>query len=311
MIKAAIDIGSNTCLLLVAELDHSNRIKKVLREEQRIPRLGRGVDAHGRLNQESISKLFQALTEYATIISSFGDKLQVLVTATSAVRDASNGKELVSEIHQRFGWKLNILPGWLEAEITFTGALSRLNSIPNDENVFVIDIGGGSTEVILGSKKSGIVKKISLNAGCVRYTERFGGRDIKEQKEQIFSELKSLLPSDFLNTGVQTMVGVAGTLTSLAAMEIDLTAWDAEKVNGMTFEIDQLNERVNRYLNLTPERLLETFPSVMNGRSDIFHAGLHIISGLFQILSMQNLVISVGGMREGTLLKEELLKNIG
>lgn len=311
MINAAIDIGSNTCLLLVAETNENNAIEKVLREEQRIPRLGKGVDSQGKLQAESVSNLFHALSEYSEIIASFGRGIPVFVTATSAVRDASNGSELISEIYNQFGWKLHILPGWLEAEITFSGALSRLEHVDEDEEVVVIDIGGGSTEVILGSKNNGIQKRISLNAGCVRYTERFGDDSPEEQRNQILKEISKLLPDEFLKARPKTMVGVAGTLTSIAAMEINLQTWDAQKVNGMAFSKDRLNASINAYLKMPSSELLERFPSIMRGRSDIFHAGLHILSSLFTLLKTENLVISVGGMREGTLQNVELLKKHG
>lgn len=310
MIKSAVDIGSNTCLLLVAETNQNNDIVKVLREEQRIPRLGKGVDSQGKLHADSLSNLYNALSEYSEIIASFGRGIPVYVTATSAVRDASNGRELIAEIYNQFGWKLHILPGWLEAEITFSGALSRLEKIDDSEEVVVIDIGGGSTEVIIGTKGQGIKNRVSLNAGCVRYTERFSSVSKEEQVIHIRKEISNLLPDEFLNSKAKTMVGVAGTLTSLAAMEINLQTWDAQKVNGITFNDSQLDKCIKSYLKMSSADLLNAFPAIMRGRSDIFHAGLHILSTLFKLLESTKLVISVGGMREGTLRNVDLLKKI-
>lgn len=173
MIRASIDIGTNTVLLLV--VDVNNGIKKIILEEQRIPRLGKNVDTNKNLDDESIDRVLQALKEYKFLLEDrFAEyNLEPIVTATSAVRDASNRQNFMDRVFTETGWIVHLLSGDKEAQTTFNGALSVLDELEiENKETLVIDIGGGSTEFALGNV--GVLENAqSLNMGSVRFTERF------------------------------------------------------------------------------------------------------------------------------------------
>ena len=168
--KAAIDIGTNTVLLLVGEI--SGGKLHVIHEEERAPRLGRNVDANKTLHEDSMLRVIAALKEYQEILSSrYPDVKEIIVTATSAVRDAANKQTFMDLVLKETGLRVRLLSGQEEAVWTYKGALSVLEGLDKHET-FVLDIGGGSTEIALG--KYGILNQShSYDMGCVRFTERY------------------------------------------------------------------------------------------------------------------------------------------
>lgn len=322
MLRSAIDIGTNTVLLLIARITDEGRLQ-VLREEQRIPRLGRKVDAAKRLHPESIGRVLEALEEYQAIIeASQTEKESVaapVVTATSAVRDAGNRAGFLDVVKQRTGWEIRLLSGDEEARFTYRGALSVLSST-KDKPVMVLDIGGGSTETAFGEAHHTEPTQVrSVDAGCVRFSERYlSGPEFEaapeaqiaacfEAARNAFAELHHIRKAVRSAGQTPQLVGVAGTLTSLAVMHHyddfkDTQAYDAERINGLVLSQQVVRQWRRRVFEAGPERLIRDFPLVMQGRADIYLAGLIILEAFMEYFRLPEVVVSTGGIRHGALL---------
>ncbi len=300
--KAAIDIGTNTVLLLIA--DHQGNHINVIHEEQRIPRLGKGVDESKLLHQDSISRVFSALEEYKEIISSqYPEVDEVLITATSAVRDAKNREEFLSLVNNELGFDVNLLSGDAEAQCTFLGSLSVIE-LSDHTPAFVLDIGGGSTEIALGTKQ-GIEEYHSFDMGSVRFKERFlvddpptsdSIKQCRKEIRQLYSSLAFHIPSNV------TAVAVAGTATTLAAINEGMEEYEASTLNGYIIDRNILSKHIATFSSETYEELLEQNPVFLKGRTDIFLAGLLILEGFMSFYEINQIQVSTGGIRHGVVL---------
>lgn len=303
--KAAIDIGTNTVLLLVGEADGNS--VNVIREEQRIPRLGKGVDHSGKLHVDSVNRVLEALKEYKKILENeYPDVSEIIVTATSAVRDASNRSDLMDLVKEITGFNIRLLSGDEEAQWTFAGATAMID-LDEEDTVFVLDIGGGSTELALGI--GGKVEQYrSYDMGCVRFKERFLYHDPPYQ-EEIFEckeEIRNLLGKKKIKTPKKLKaIGVAGTATSLAAIDKQVGEFDAELINGHIINRTKLTRSLDIFRHHTYEQLLELSPNVLKGREDIFLTGLLILEGFLSFYQIDEIHVSTGGIRHGALLLSE------
>ncbi|HBQ58116.1 MAG TPA: Ppx/GppA family phosphatase [Balneolaceae bacterium] len=301
--KAAIDIGTNTVLLLVADVI-SGQLKPV-HEEQRIPRLGRGVDADRIINEEATRRVSEALREYKVILENdFSDVEDVIVTATSAVRDARNREEFMASIKEETGFEIRLLSGREEAEWTAAGALSVLD-IPSDSETLILDIGGGSTEIAYLNNGE-VVDGHSYDMGSVRFTERFLKSDppSKVEIERCREEIQRFYGDrlfDIVNDPVA--VGVAGTVTTLAAITQDLRSYQPEKLAGFTLKRSHIEEVIHEFATRGSQEMLERYPVYLRGRADIFMAGMLILEGFLDQFELNSLTVSTGGIRHGALLK--------
>ncbi len=227
---AAIDLGTNTTRLLVADVDdlvvnhHEARLTEIARRVA-ITRLGEGVDAHGELQAEPVARVLRVLDGYDAEARALGAEC-VLAVATSAVRDAGNGAELLAEIEQRYRFTTRLLDGRDEAETTFDGVTSDRTL---ERGTLVVDIGGGSTELIVGGP-DGISFATSLQAGGVRLTERFlpGDPPVPAELAEAAAYTRALLPS----LDVSAAIGVAGTVITVAAIDLGLDEHDIERTHG-------------------------------------------------------------------------------
>ncbi|HCI72750.1 MAG TPA: Ppx/GppA family phosphatase [Balneola sp.] len=300
--KAAIDIGTNTVLLLVAEITKTGL--KVVHEEQRMPRLGKGVDLNKTLSINSIHRVVSSLKEYKNILETqFNGVSEIVVTATSAVRDASNKNEFISTIKKETGFDVQLLSGAEEAQCTFEGAMSVLGN-QSEGDVFVLDIGGGSTEIALG-RNGELIDSYSFDMGCVRFTERFLVEDppYQEQIRECRDAVESMLGSKkFKFKKNVKAIGVAGTLTSLAAIDLQIDEYDPEHMNGHLIVSEKLRKGIEIFSLHTHEQLLELSPKVLKGREDIFLAGLLILEGFLNYFDLKEIIVSTGGIRHGALL---------
>lgn len=299
MTKAAIDLGSNTLLLLIADVTDGQIT--VLREEQRIPRLGKGVDSDGNLAESSMEKALQGFREYRKIIAEYGE-IPVVVTATSASRDAANGKAFITTIKEETGFDVRILTGDEEAEATYKGALSMLDC--DNESCGVVDIGGGSTELAVG-KGLELHTFHSYDVGCVRFTERYlkTHPSTLSQIDICKESVKNTLESHELDfSQIDKLVGVAGTVTSLAYLVLGLKVYQPEKLNGMKLTLDDIIEWQLWLNSFEISELEEQWPVVMKGRADIFMAGLCILEEVVKKSEKDHLIVSTGGLRHGMLL---------
>ncbi len=257
---AVVDIGTNSTRLLIADVA-GGRVTEVERRS-RVTRLGRGVDLSGRLSGEAIEAACEAIGDYVALYEE-ARVAEVVAIATSAVRDAANGDAFVAELRERFALSAKILDGGEEARLTYLGATAER---PPPAPALVIDIGGGSTELIVGTGTE-IGFHVSLQAGVVRHTERHISSDppTATELEALAGDLRgpieqaaAELPGPKPTTGI----AVAGTPTSLAAIEMELEPYDSERVHGHTLTLTAI------------QRLLSRLASVpLEGRSAI--AGLH------------------------------------
>ena len=304
MIRSSIDIGTNSVLLLVADV--SDNGIDVLYEEQHVPRLGKNVDKDRTLHPNSQKRVISVLKIFQKKLEDdFSDLTeQPIVTATSAVRDASNRDEFLDKVERELGWEIRILSGNEEAETTYAGAVSVLT--PGDiSRPVIIDIGGGSTEFATGAGvqfKSGI----SLNIGSVRFTERYFDSDpplqseIRSARKAIQQELGKL--EKIYRNGV--LVGVAGTVTSIAAIEMGLDDYQSDKLNGYRLQRSTVADFIQEFSESKSEIIERTYPPFLTGRGEVILAGILILDEFLKMTDRDELIISTGGIRHGILLKK-------
>jgi exopolyphosphatase / guanosine-5'-triphosphate,3'-diphosphate pyrophosphatase len=219
----AVDLGTNSTRLLVADVADGTLTEVVRRLA--ITRLGEGVDERGILSPAAVERVHAVLDRYAAEAAELGAE-RVLATATSAVRDAANGAAFLAGLRERYGWATRLLDGREEAETMFRGVTSGRVLAPG---TLLLDIGGGSTELVVGGP-GGVSFATSLQAGCVRLTERFLASDPPSPGElaAAAAHVRSLLPA----LAPAHAVGVAGTVTTVAAIDLDLAAYDPARIHG-------------------------------------------------------------------------------
>jgi exopolyphosphatase/guanosine-5'-triphosphate,3'-diphosphate pyrophosphatase len=306
MIRASIDIGTNSVLLLVADTTDSGL--NVLHEEQHIPRLGQGVDESGALSDAAQNRVLDVLATYRSYLDRKYSSIvsKTLVTATSAVRDASNRKEFLKNIKEQTGWDVILLSGNEEAQVTYRGALSVIDIEKSGGANVVLDIGGGSTEIAIGSGKT-LSEFVSLNMGSVRFTERFLKNDppLPSEVEDTRHEIVRMLEEGAkVPASSENLIGVAGTLTSMAGLELELDRYDTSKINGHRCSRDFIEGKIEEFQKLTSEEIEQKYPVFLKGRGDVITAGLLILSEFMAWANFDNVVVSTGGIRHGILLEE-------
>jgi exopolyphosphatase/guanosine-5'-triphosphate,3'-diphosphate pyrophosphatase len=220
----AIDLGTNSTRLLVADVDPDGRLVEIDRRLT-ITGLGRGVDGRGALADDAIGRVRACLDGYRAALDEHGVP-HTLAVATSAVRDATNGRAFLDQLGRDYGLETRLLDGRQEAELTFRGITSDRVL---DAETLVVDIGGGSTELLLGGPE-GVSFSTSLQLGCVRMTERFLAADppAVDDVERCAAAVRSLLPP----LEADRAIGVAGTVTTAAALDLGLPSYDAEQIHG-------------------------------------------------------------------------------
>jgi exopolyphosphatase/guanosine-5'-triphosphate,3'-diphosphate pyrophosphatase len=301
---ATIDIGTNTVLLLVAERGPDGVVRALL-ERATITRLGEGVDRTRRLAPDAIARTCSCLSDYVRLVRAAGAQ-RIAVVGTSAMRDAGGGEEVRSFVRTAFGVDARVVSGDEEARLTFRGALSGL-ALEGERHAAVFDIGGGSTEVVLGDLADGprIAFSQSFDVGSVRLTERFVAHDPPSLEEraaiaQAVSDAFADVPP-LPEAGVP--VGVAGTMTTLAAVSLSLTPYDGARVHGHVMMRDELVRVVERLasLDLAARRAVS---GIEPKRADVIVAGGLIALALLDRWNAQSVRISDRGVRWG--LAEEV-----
>jgi exopolyphosphatase/guanosine-5'-triphosphate,3'-diphosphate pyrophosphatase len=235
---AVVDLGTNTTRLLVAEVEDGH-VEELARRTT-VTRLGQEVDANGRLADEAIERVTGVLEDYRRTIEDLEPE-RVVGLATSAVRDAENGGEFRQMLHDRFGIDVQIIPGEEEARLTFLGATAARE--PGEGPLMVIDIGGGSTEFVVGRAGAAPEFSVSTQAGSVRQTERHLRDDppSPEQLAELESDVRSIIDAavpDDVRRQVAAGIAVAGTATSLAAIDQGLRRYDAKRVHGYKLTLE-------------------------------------------------------------------------
>ncbi|MCZ6775606.1 MAG: Ppx/GppA phosphatase family protein, partial [Ignavibacteria bacterium] len=292
---AVIDIGTNTVLLLIAQFDANGHITPLV-YEQRVPRLGKAVDAQKNLQVDSMARVVEVLEEYKKIMSQF-ELVNTIVCATSAVRDAQNKEQFAELIQQRVGLDLEILDGEEEALWTYRGAISGL---PGISKATVIDIGGGSTEITTGDQHN-VTNSISLDIGSVRMTERWFEHDpplpveLDTAAEKIKTELANIKN---LRQPGSTLVGVAGTATSLAILDQGHHEFSIGAVTQYQLTRDSVHSLLTKLKGMRAAEIRK-LSAVMEGRADIIIAGALILSQVMTHYKFDEMVVSERGVRYG------------
>jgi exopolyphosphatase/guanosine-5'-triphosphate,3'-diphosphate pyrophosphatase len=269
---AIIDVGSNSTRLLVADVDGG---VEVLERQSRVTRLGRGVDLSGQLSDEAIEAACEAIVDYVRICRELGAERTAAI-ATSAVRDASNGDAFVAELRERFALSARVLDGEEEARLTYRGATAeRPPAVPT----LVIDIGGGSTEMIVGSGAE-IAFHASLQAGVVRHTERHiaGDPPTAVELEALAGDVRALIKEalDRPEARASAGIAVAGTPTSLSAVELGLEPYDPSRVHGHVLSLKTIQHLLSRFAS-APVAERAAIPGLHPDRAPTIIAGCVIL----------------------------------
>jgi exopolyphosphatase/guanosine-5'-triphosphate,3'-diphosphate pyrophosphatase len=300
-VKASIDIGSNTVLLLVGKVQKGRVIP--LNEQQAAPRLGKGVDAEKSLDPDAVQRVIEAILEFKSFLSCHYPEIEdAKVMATSAVRDAENKEAFVERIEKETGYKTRILSGNEEAKLMFQGAKSVLPGIR--QSATVIDIGGGSTEFATGTGEM-LKDYVSLNMGSVRFTERYlsGNPPSQEEIGDSRQAVKQMLRDHSFHVEPETtLIGIAGTVTSLASIDAGLETYQPEKLNGYQLELAVISRYIIDFANQTKEQLLARYPHILKGRAGVILCGLIILETWMKYYDVHTLATSTGGIRHGALI---------
>lgn len=300
MIIASIDIGSNTVLLLIAEVNEIDYTIKPLLNEYRMPRLSKGLSPGDNISNEKTELLLEILSEYKKIIDSHKAE-KVILTATNAFRIAANAKEIVELVKLKFGYGIEVIPGSQEAEYAFLGALSAFeNSV--DKNL-VIDIGGGSTELILGDENNIEFRK-SFQTGSVSATEKFIKHYpvLTDEITKLSRFLDSLFEEIKGNLFPQRSIAIAGTPTTISCMIQNLPQYNETLVEGSIIHKTRLIALIDKLKTLTPSEVKINFGEVMRGREDIILAGAVILLKIMELLNLSEVLVSSRGIRYGAIV---------
>ena len=302
MIRASIDLGTNTCLLLVAECDEKGQVTRIVSDNSTIVRLGEGVDKTRELQPQAIARTLTCLKNYAKICRDHGvEPVSATCVGTSSSRDATNGKIFYAEVERETGFRFQVLSGDDEAKYTFLGGLH-----PGMEpsRSAVIDIGGGSTEIITqqGSRTVGM----SLDIGSVRFTERFlksnpvTDNEFWACQEAIDRALEPAVLWREKNPSIENFVAVAGTATTLAAWHLELRQFDARKLDACVLTRGDVHRMVEE-LKWRTNAERAALPGIEKGREDVLLAGALILWRSMELLSFPEARISTRGLRFGIL----------
>ncbi|MBI2524800.1 MAG: Ppx/GppA family phosphatase [Candidatus Rokubacteria bacterium] len=297
---ATIDLGTNTVRLLVAEAQGQQW--RWLLERQRVTRLGQGQAAAGRLCEVPMARTLEVMAEFVAAAEGLG-AAPIRIVATSAVRDAPNGGDFAERVRAVTRHAVEILSGEQEARLTLLAVRRSLPWIP--EPFVLVDIGGGSTELVL-CREGGAAAAVSLSLGVVPLTEEFmdagavDGRRLGQMRRAIVDRLAHEVPAAIAAAGALALVGTAGTVTALAALDLGLPAYDADRVHGHRLTRPAVERLLARLGGLTLEER-SRLPCLEPGRADVLIAGIAICLAAMDRLGSDSLVVSDRGLREGIL----------
>ncbi|MEE9161404.1 MAG: Ppx/GppA phosphatase family protein [Candidatus Neomarinimicrobiota bacterium] len=298
---AAIDLGTNTCLLLIADWD-GKRLAP-LAQEMRVVRLGAGVGRTGLLSEEAMARAETAFREYREIIDAHHCR-QVSCVSTSAFREATNAESLRARIEAATGYELTAITGAEEAALVLL-AVQHAFTAPSGNRV-IVDVGGGSTELILehSGEPTGME---SLPLGSVRLTERWfrGDPPAQEELAAASGQIEAVLAASKLETRVDTLVAVGGTATTFVAMDQQLDAYDHASVHGASLPSGTVRQILDRCLALPTRRRTE-LPGLHPGRAEVIIAGGMILNAVMERFGQAEALVSDQGLRWGALLEMAL-----
>ena len=300
---AAVDCGTNSIRLLIADVSRDELID--VHRELRIVRLGQGVDGSGRLAPEAIARTGSALQDYADLVRHHGADA-VRMVATSATRDAANRDEFVAMVMNVLGVPPEVITGEDEAALSFMGAVHSLPDVSG--RVVVADIGGGSTELIAGpADGSAPLQAHSMDVGCVRMTERHLRADppSAEQIASTVSDIRVALDRAARDVSLHepaALIGVAGTVTTVAALAMGLDRYDPGRIHGATVEAAAVDAITTMLLAMTHDERA-VLPVMHTGRIDVIAGGALILRTLMETMGASEVVASEHDILDGLALR--------
>jgi len=300
---AAIDCGTNSIRLLVADADADGRLVDVVRE-MRIVRLGQGVDRTGRFGDDALARTFTALDDYAATIRDTGAE-RVRMVATSATRDAANRDVFIDGVRGRLGVTPDVVTGDEEAQLSFAGATADLRGNTWPAPYLVCDIGGGSTEFVVGDA-DGVSAAISVDIGCVRMTERHLHDDppTRAQVATATGDVDEAVRRAVESVGgarAHTLVGLAGSVTTVVAIALGLETYDAERIHHARISAEAVHDVTSRLLAMSrAERA--ALPVMHPGRVDVIGAGALVLDRVLTVTGFDSVVASEHDILDGIAL---------
>ena len=303
---ATIDLGTNTVRLLIADITRGGGGWQVVHADQRVTRLGEGLARTGRLAEAAASRTAAAVTAYVTRAREAGAE-RIAIVATSAVRQAANGREFAARLEEATGHIVSVITGDEEAALTLSGVLAGLGSLDRAAPAIVFDIGGGSTEYIL-ARDGAAIMATSLRLGVVDLTERYpftGPVDwprFAALQAEIAQRLIVELPAGIRSAATTSLIGTAGTATTLAALDLGLATYQPDRVQGHAVTRAGVEGQLARLGALTVEQRA-ALPCLEPGRADLIVVGIAIVLATMDLLSAPRMIVSDWGLREGLLVK--------
>jgi exopolyphosphatase/guanosine-5'-triphosphate,3'-diphosphate pyrophosphatase len=298
---AALDVGTNTVLMLVVECTDKTNPKR-LADFTRITRLGRGVDRTGCLDPESAARTLEAISEFTAQARALGAE-RIITAATSALRDARDGQAFIAQVRAATGVDLDVISGETEAYLSYLASMRGLG-LETSTEFLIVDVGGGSTELIAVHPDRPL-ELVSLEMGSVRLTERVIKHDppLPSENRELERIVEQMLRSLGWHFRPKLVVGIAGTATTLAAIALGLAHYDHEAVHGAQLERRRVVEVLERLraLNLEQRKAL---PGMMEGRADVIIAGVTIFERVLTCFAADRLVVSDQGVRWGLIWRE-------
>jgi len=315
VIIGAIDIGTNSTRLMIGKLDKDNRLTSIYREAK-VTRLGEGVNRSLLLSGDAIKRTIATISSYKTIMDQYRVE-KIIGVATSAVRDAKNSDEFLKQTKEIAGFDIKVLSGEEEAQVSFRGATYDLFSKDSPVQAFsrqpvlVMDIGGGSTELILGSPPK-IWNKFSLDIGCVRITEMFLKSDPPLENEILAASehIKKMLLQAAVNIKKEVndrgmseivLVGVAGTITTISAVKQRMAIYDPDKIHHSRLNCSDVDSVLRLFLSM-PLAQRKKIVGLEPKRADVIIAGVLIASLVLEILNLREIIVSEHDFLDGLIL---------
>ncbi|MET9801491.1 Ppx/GppA phosphatase family protein [Streptomyces sp. NPDC006368] len=299
---AAIDCGTNSIRLLVADIDPATGEVTDLDRRMTIVRLGQGVDRTGRLAPEALERTFAACREYADVIKEYGAE-RLRFVATSASRDAENRDDFVRGVRDVLGVEPEVITGDREAEFSFTGATRELDGAAAGEYL-VVDIGGGSTEFVVGTAHARAARSVDI--GCVRLTERHvrsdppSGAEVAAIRADIEAAL-DLAEETVPLREAETLVGLAGSVTTVAAIALGLDAYDSAAIHRSRIPYERVAEVTARLVASTHDER-SAIPVMHPGRVDVIVSGALVLQAIMERIGAREVVVSEHDILDGIAL---------
>lgn len=302
---SVIDIGSNSIRLLNAVVENNKIVsaKKYLD----MTRLGFGVDKTRKLSADSMEKSVEAMKTYKAMIQEFGGEL-IGAYATSAVRDSSNKDLFVKDVFDETNIDIHVISGEEEALLGYYGVLAGLNSA---SRVLIIDIGGGSTELILGDAKE-IHSAVSLNIGAVRMTDKYLKSELvcENEKKELMSFIEESINDEIqkiIDFKPEVVVGIGGTITTIGAINLGLEEYDREKIHNYKIKYEEI-ETINSELETKNLEERKKIKGLQAKRADIIYAGAIILEMILKASKLSDIRVSDFDNLEGALIQKNILK---